>query len=400
MPEPVRTAIWQYVETGGSLAILGGGDVPESWKLKEARGTDITIYYPGFGCCLVSETLDVSEWPDSARINLIASWSSTAAPWKGDRSAIRANQEFPVVEDFGLPVRGLFLLMVGFVAVIGPVNLIVLGRKKRRIWLLWTVPVISMITCAAVFGYMLVSEGWHAHARAEAITILDENSRRASTIGWIGFYSPLTPSGGLHFGSDTELAAQLTDENWYMRRSSGTARTLDWTSDQHLMSGWVTARTPAQFMLRKSESRRERVEITRNGASEYSIVNGLGADIQRFLFADDAGQTFGASDIPAGSQTVLKPTGKLPAGATWASDLRTVYAAGAHSIAPSRGSWVPGNWLRSIDHAYRMPNDLLQPGRYIAVLESSPFVDEGLKAKHRQTKSIVVGIPREARDAN
>ena len=78
--------------------------------------------------------------------------------------------------------------------------------------LLWTVPAISGLTVAAVFGYMLVAEGWSRHQRTQVITVKDEATGRATTIGWTSFYSPVTPAEGLHFGYETE--ASLKGENY------------------------------------------------------------------------------------------------------------------------------------------------------------------------------------------
>src|SRR5262249_22076700 len=149
-------------------------------------------------------------------------------------------------EDVGVPVRGLFVLMVLFCIGIGPVNLWLLGRKDRRIWMLWTVPVLSLLTCLAVFGYMLISEGWHGHLRTEAVTLLDETTHRATSFGWTAFYAPLTPGDGLHFSSDTEvmwLKGQdlLRGPYGYSRTPdvSSSSCTLDWSQDQHLASGWI-----------------------------------------------------------------------------------------------------------------------------------------------------------------
>src|SRR5205085_10307058 len=139
-------------------------------------------------------------------------------------------------------------LMLGFAVPIGPVNMIVLARKNRRLWLLWTVPAISLVTCLAVFGYMLAAEGWQGHRRVAALTRPDGPSHRATTLAWAGFYSPLTPGDGLHFSQDTEVAPQSATEFRYGRRG-GNAHTLDWGQDQHLARGWVQPRVPAHFML-------------------------------------------------------------------------------------------------------------------------------------------------------
>src|SRR5262249_7915405 len=190
---------------------------------------------------------------------------------------------------------------------IGPVNLVVLSRKKRRIWMLWTVPVISLLTCVAVFGYMLLVEGWEGHLRTEGVTILDESAHRATTLGWTGFYSPFTPSDGLSFGADTELSPQIEDD--YSYRSGGTARTIDWTSEQHLGTGWASARTPAHFMVRKSEKREERVTVDREAGGTLAMVNGLGEEIAQFWYADEQGRIHTAGPVPAGSQAALTPAG-------------------------------------------------------------------------------------------
>src|SRR5262249_57686222 len=118
-----------------------------------------------------------------------------------------------------------------------------------------TTPAVSLLTIFAVFGYMIVSEGWHGHLRTETLTLLDENSHHAVTIGRTGFYSPLTPGGGLHFSPETELMPQtgsMEEASIYTRgrrpsSGSGSSCSLDWTQAQHLSRGWVNARTPAHF---------------------------------------------------------------------------------------------------------------------------------------------------------
>src|SRR5262249_22639553 len=143
---------------------------------------------------------------------VMAAWKKPGKPYQKVRSPADANDVFPVVEGMETPVRGLFVVMLVFAVTIGPVNLYLLARARRRIWMLWTVPLLALATCRAVFGYMVSVEGWHGHARTESLTVLDEASGRASTIGWTGFYTPLAPLDGLHFSRDTELTPQLVDD--------------------------------------------------------------------------------------------------------------------------------------------------------------------------------------------
>src|SRR5262249_51575132 len=149
----------------------------------------------------------------------------TATPWQPTRLLSDVNAVFPVIDDLGVPVRGLFALMIVFAAAIGPLNVWFLDRRKRRIWMLWTVPVLSAATCLLVFGYMVLVEGWSGSARVDAFTILDESQQRAVTIGRNAFYSPLTPSDGLRYGTQTEVSALALAHP--SQRSQGTARSLE-----------------------------------------------------------------------------------------------------------------------------------------------------------------------------
>ena len=315
MPPAVQSALRRYVECGGALFVLGGLELPESWELRESQRADpladsvgLVNYNIGFGQCIVSTETDTKHLKSEQWGEVVNSWVKTATPWQIGRSIEEANHLFPVVlKGLGVPVRGLFLLMLLFAVAIGPLNLIVLSRKKRRIWMLWTVPVISLLTCVAVFAYATFVEGWNRHARTEGVTILDERIHRATTIGWTAFYSSLTPGDGLHFGYETELTLQAYNAGRSGTPNTGTARTIDWTKSQHLQSGWITARVPAHFMVRKTEVRRERVTVRTEANGRLRIVNGLGADIRKFWLADRNGTIHAAMDIPAGEEARLIP---------------------------------------------------------------------------------------------
>ena len=459
MPPDVQSALWHYVECGGALFVLGGGELPESWKLEESLkskistdATEIAVYDVGFGQCIISPGLDTKGLNQNQWRLIVGSWLQTALPWRWEDGIEEDNTMFPVVSSLGIPARGLFFLMLLFAVVIGPVNLIVLSRKKRRIWMLWTTPVISVITCLAVFTYATFAEGWNRRARTEGLTILDERVHRATTIGWTAFYSALTPSDGLHFGYQTELTPLAHS------MTTNLARTVDWTHDQHLANGWVTARVPAHFMVRKSETRRERVTIRRGTDAHLRIVNGLGADISQFWLEDRDGTIYSATDIPAGAEAALTPFEKASIGGAdeillfeagvplinqeldkgniagilrdemgshgillsddvtvsvqqpglqWritdrllgrSYNIKTSRPEGSLQIhsnrqASLRGIFASENWIENIEHLKINPQKYLRPGCYIATLEAAPFIEEGLqKVTEKRYSSVIYGI--------
>ena len=459
MPPDVQAALWHYVECGGALFVLGGRELPKSWRLEESLkskfstdAAEIAVYNVGFGQCIVSPEMNTKDLDRDQWHLIVGSWLQTAIPWRWEGETEQSNTIFPVVSGLGIPVRGLFFLMLLFAVVIGPVNLIVLSRKKRRIYMLWTTPVISAITCLAVFLYATFAEGWNRHARTEGLTILDERDHRATTIGWTAFYSGLTPGDGLHFGYETELTPLADSMN------TNLARTVDWTHDQHLANGWVAPRVPAHFMVRKSEIRRERITVRRGDDTRLTIVNGLGADIGQLWLADRDGTTYSATNIPAGAEATLTTAEKADMSEpdekflfeAWAplmnqeldkgnitgilrdeiasrgillSDDVTVSVQQpgrqwritdqllerSYSIKASksdgplqiydekatslRGIFASENWIESIEHLKINPQKYLRPGCYVATLEDAPFIEEGLrKVTEKRYSSVVYGV--------
>ena len=238
-----------------------------------------------------------------------------------------------LIGEASVPVKGLFVLVLLFTVGIGPVNIWILSKYRRRIWLWWNVPAVSLLTCLAVFCYALFSEGWIPQGKVASMTVLDEHSHRATTIGVLSYYCPLTPSGGLRFGVDTDVAllgsepSQSYSYRPYRSRSElAGLRFVDWTVDQQLTSGWVTARVPAYFQTRKSEDRRERLLVRKDAKGNLSVTNALGADIRQLFLADASGHVFHASDVAAGREAALGLPCRVPTPPDHGqADLRTLF---------------------------------------------------------------------------
>lgn len=384
MPAETRNAIGQYVECGGVLLIFGeDAPLPGSWKLESNRSIPIKSCAAGFGTCFVSQEQEPWSMDRSALGLFLNATSLSSSRLQRIHAPGQANKLFPVVDDLGVPVRGLLLLMGLFTVVIGPVNLFILTRMKRRLWLFWTVPAVSAITCVAVLGSMIFSEGFSGKIRVESITLLDENSRRATTLGWFADYTPLLSGGGLHFSTQTEVSYQNEDDSSgysYRRRRDGAALTIDWTKDQNLASGWVAPRVPSHFELRKSDARRERVVIAATSDGKLEAVNGLGADVHEFTYVNNAGAYFTAQTIPAGGRAVLTRTSGPTLGGSPQS-LQTLF----------NGEWFAVNSIKS-----GAPGGLLKPRMYLAFLDSSPFLDEiDTKGATVRARAAVIGIQKE-----
>jgi len=380
MAPAVADAIWRYVECGGNLFVFGGGELPEPWRAWSSKPIAKGRWFAvGFGQCAVFDNKRVPKMSGPAMDALHASVDKLARYWTSLPQDQSANSAFPVVDKLTLPVRGMVFIMLAFVLTIGPINLVVLSRMKRRTWLLWTIPAISFLTCLIVFAYSLLSEGITPNARIESLTLLDQVNRRATTVGAEAFYCPLTPSQGLRFAYDTEVTPLV--ETWdYRGYSSGTSREVDWTEGQRLRRGWITARVPAHFALRKSETRRERLQLERTGG-QLTVVNGLGAPIRSIRLVDASGRLLTAHTIAAGERAVLStaaPDLKISGDA----DLSDLFFRAGYS-----------------QHSSALSNNVagyLRPGTYIAQLQGNPFLENGLgsaaQPKRTRTECFVYGI--------
>ena len=368
-----RDALTRYAEAGGTVAIFGHAEPPATWRAFENSPATKSFrrFHAGFGRWLNLSAPDTRSLTSDQRRVLIDSAAHSRAPWATERDAATANNDWPVVEDHGVPLRGLVAILLVFVILIGPVNVYVLSRRNRRIWLLWTIPAISAVTCLLVFGYSFISEGFTPSVRLEGITLLDQNTHRATSLGRTAFYAPLTPGDGLRFSYDTEVTPFLNKSS-----GQGGGRDLDFSQIQNLRSGWITARVPTHFLLRKSETRRERLDVEFAPDGTPTVVNGLGAEIVSLTLADPKGRIWTGEKLAAGQKTRLASDGAMARFTAY-----TFYA------------FYDKEWTASNDMATAYSNGFLQPGTYLAQLPTAPFLENGLGTKApTRTRSVVYGL--------
>jgi hypothetical protein len=363
------SALWGYVECGGNLFIFGAESVPEPWSsFPKAAIDDVDCRDVGLGRCFAFKDGTLSDLTPEETTAMTDAADRAARYWLALPDEGGANQIFPVIQNYRVPVRSTVFVMLLFVIAIGPVNLVVLSKTNRRTWLLWTIPAISFVTSLTVFAYSYLREGITPDTRISGLTVLDQANRRAASVGFTAFYCPLTPSQGLFFSSDTEATPLV--EAWDYR--NGTEREIDWTQAQHLGRGWVSARVPAHFELRKAETRRERLEVESvNG--QLTVVNGLGAAIQTLWLADGGSRVYTLTNIAAGQKVSLPPS---------TNSLNRAEQLGVRALLEKCGPQAD----LSDATTYLLPNT------YIAELNGNPFLENGLgpKAKSARTKAHAV----------
>jgi hypothetical protein len=372
----VLTAIGDYLSAGGNVMLSGKTDLPAAWHPSQKKYLqDGFEYEVGFGRCFAFSSGNTASMDSRSMQTLREAVRDTARYWQGlpDDSGA-ANSAMPVVENLKIPTRGIVVIMLAFIIIIGPVNMIYLNRRNRRTWMLWTIPAISFVTTLLVFAYSLLREGITPDTRIAGLTVIDQTSHHATTIGATAFYCPLTPSGGLHFDYGTEATPLV-----HIGYGSGTSREVDWTQAQHFSRGWVSARVPVHFHLRKSETRRERIQVV-NENGKLQIVNGLGAPIKSLWVADANMNIYAVTGVAAGQKAGLIPS----------KQMNKSENTGASGLLQEIGFTGRTDSIESSSIIHLLPNS------YVAVLEGNPFIENALGSasspKRTKSSSVVFGI--------
>ena len=375
MPTAVLGALGDCLAAGGYIVLAGQTNLPQGWVpwQKEVLGAGMD-YRVAFGRCLAFPSDDFSTLRIDACHVLSQEARDNSTYWRSlPRDNDSANASLPIVANLEIPTRGIVIVMLAFVIAIGPVNILCLNRFKRRTWMLWTIPAISLLTTLIVFAYSFLREGITPDARVVGMTVIDQAGHHASTLGATAFYCPLAPAGGLHFDFGTEATPLL--ELGYR----GNAREVDWTQAQHFRRGWLASRVPAYFHLRKSETRRERIQVLLEGG-QWQAVNGLGAPIRQLWVGWTDGHIYQAAGVAAGAKTGLTVSKPSCSGRT----------NGMNELWRRIGFSAQPDVLREGAAAF------LQTNTYIAVLDGNPFLENALGAaaspKRTHSSSIVYGF--------
>lgn len=379
-PVGVRSAIRRYVEAGGTLAVFGQWTPPKHWTNVAVSSNAPEQYAAGFGTALVFKSKEISSLTSVEVTQLADEVLATFKPFETRRTASEANRVLPVVDEIRIPVRGIFMLMLLFSVLIGPLNVWWLSRKKRRIMLLLTVPVVSLVMCLLVFGYALFSEGFRGHSRTASLTVLDQRTHQAATIGLKGFYMPLAPGDGFKFRSSTELTPQIRS---YRYRGGGRSVSMDWSKGQSLGAGWISSRLPLHFRYRSHQNRRERLVIKPGAPGTLQVTNGLGVAIETLFVADAKGFIYKTrGPIAPGAEGILHKAKTLnysPVGITQRTPrfLRQAYIKA---------------WLPLLNSLVDQPERYLMANSYIAKVKKSPFVEQALPVlQSNRHNSVILG---------
>ena len=202
-----------------------------------------------------------------------------------------------------IPMGRLTFIMVCFVIMIGPVNLLVLKKYHAELWGIVTIPLLSLLFSGTVIGCVVVFEGFTSHGKGEVETLLDQRNGLAASRGGFAVYAP-GGVGEFHFSPDDLL---------YFK-NPGKVRGKVTKNDYIYTGALVRARMNFSYSAVRSGFISEKIAVTEK-EGQVEIVNGLGVTVTSFYLRSAKGKVYKlASPLLPGKRAVLTSIPRLPVG--------------------------------------------------------------------------------------
>jgi len=316
------------------------------------------------------------------------------------------------------PVGAFQILITLFVVIIGPLNYLLLVRYRRLQMLIVTTPLCALAITGGLFLYALITDGLGVRVRARSYTSLDQQAGQAASWTRLSYYAGLSPRSGMTFSIDTAVYP-LRDVNAYNEAESRQPPTIEWVdlvsrasglnpaqgppmpTHQHLSQGWLSPRTPTEFLTQRSRPSKLRLEIMPSlDGTELTVTNRLGVAVEWLLIHPDDEKYYLVKDLAAGDTAQAQAIELGVAGVEY----RTLFHA-EDPVAPpeidanhyrrmnwrrARRMWNSGGGpltIPSFDSGRleRMLTETATPSKsqsartYLAILQNSPELELGIE---------------------
>ena len=266
-----QSVVRDYLRTGGHVLVLGADAVDGGPLADVLSGQPLA---QGFGDALGVSAADAEGLPgDPAAVARISRWlirpdgplARGARPVSGPLPPEMFRPiEIPGVGD--VPYRAYLAVLLLFGVLVGPVNYLVLRRRRQLGFMLLTVPALGLVTTAILLSYGLLRDGLGLHGAARSLTILDQERHEA--VCWEG----RTVFAGLSPASLKPRPTTSFDVTAVLQ-SNGQSQGILLAFDGGVVDGAaVPPRTPVTFGVASSTTERARLRFERLEAGGFEVL--------------------------------------------------------------------------------------------------------------------------------
>ena len=193
----VQEALRRYANAGGTVIVAGADSLPAGPLREVARKAGDERLEYGLGNILSIPPLGRSRGTLASRLSQLpvnGLWPATL-------------EMFPVQQIAGLgraPVTIFVLVILAFAILVGPVNFIMLKRRKKPLLALLTVPLAGFGTTAGILTYGMFHDGFGVRGVITTCTLLDQTSHEAVSLHARTLFAGVAP-GEMAMTTDTLL---------------------------------------------------------------------------------------------------------------------------------------------------------------------------------------------------
>lgn len=288
----------------------------------------------------------------------------------GSDSALLGDlQRIPIEAKATIPVKTLLLVLALFACIIVPVAVLRSVKRNTRIRLLAILPGAAAVFALAVAISVYAFFGTTPTVRLQSVTVLDQTTKKAITLGQFGVFTPVSLDGQIAFPSDTSFArrhvrAQNDDDELV---------TVDSADEQRLVDGWVKPLVSAFFDFSRVCERPERLDFRVSPNGDVSVVNLLGAKVKSG-HANVGGALWAFHDVEPGATAKAEKLGGAGTPRPPSQSPPSMYP--FHDMQTTYGRYWEGN-LKFVAESCKK----VSSGEYVVEVEGSPFFPNPLQRK-------------------
>jgi hypothetical protein len=275
----IRRALTEWVASGGKLFLVEPGDVPSAAPI-ERRGMGMIVTIP--------EGLRAE---DASRFKLATPRAANAS----DSITWASSLIEPIQTHKGL----LSLVLLGYLVLAGPVNLLVLSPGSKRVRLFWTMPAIALGASTLMAVVIVLQDGLGGSGyRANLVYLQPELNRE------LVLQEQVSKTGALlrrsfEIEEPVVMKSVATAYQPYQQPSRVVSGGSDYAGD------WFKSRSIQAQSLVSARSSRARIELVDAHASTPTILSSIDVALEKLYYRDELGRVWYGENVLPGRPLAL-----------------------------------------------------------------------------------------------
>jgi hypothetical protein len=384
LPAETQEVLRQYAAAGGRVAVAEPEQLPAGPLRQAVEPIDGSAKLL-LGSRARLPDLSLTETGMAALVPMLDTLDDLAGPVP---VGLQQEQAIPGLGE--VPTRLFLLLILVFAVVTGPVNFVVLRRKRRPMLVLLTVPALGFGTTGLILGYGMFRDGFGIQGVERTFTMLDQRTHAATALAARTLFAGLSP-GRLAMPPGTLLTAPAV-----FRFGPETAAQLAFAEDGAVDGGVLPSRTPTVLASTWHGTARARLRFRQVGEELEPLLDGeLAPAPQTSILVRDHDGGYWAGTGPRLSRIApgVAAVAFADARAIWAlPEARGQERVVVVRPPRRRPTPPPDPESQRTVIAQRAFGDELPPGSYVLRAAAAPWVpDHGLEVAYHYREHVVFG---------